>query len=362
MLTSAFQPPRAPQSTLEPSCQTVIQTSVDSSVFDVQWLRASSGGDRRALDQWCAGVGPAVRHATRAADGDRMSSLVVITWNTNVGGGDIRGLVRDLRAGALTGGVPVTQFVLLVQEAFRAGSEVPRNAQALMPRRIDSKPPSSAREDIVATARDLGLELFYVPSMSNRWDTVARGAEDRGNAILSTLPLRELCAVELPYEGQRRVAAVATVRGLDDVGQPWSLRLVNVHLDNRARWSRVYRSLGASRTRQARALVEQLGLSDMSVPTVLGGDLNTWASAGLEGAEEVLRTHFPLPSAEQTKRTLAVSHGVGAMRLDHLMFRLEEGATARAERLDDARGSDHYPLLGRIEFASTIANGAHRVR
>ena len=36
--------------------------------------------------------------------------------------------------------------------------------------------------------------------------------EDRGNAILSTEPLADLTAIELPFEQQRRVAVAATLR------------------------------------------------------------------------------------------------------------------------------------------------------
>ena len=47
-------------------------------------------------------------------------------------------------------------------------------------------------------------------------------AEDRGNAILSTLPLTEPVAVELPGERQRRVVIIAKAA---------SISLAVVHLD-----------------------------------------------------------------------------------------------------------------------------------
>ena len=63
------------------------------------------------------------------------------------------------------------------------------------------------RIDIVEAAGRLGLSLVYVPSMRNGSDT----DEDRGNAILSTEPLSDVAAVELPFERQRRVAIDAAV-------------------------------------------------------------------------------------------------------------------------------------------------------
>lgn len=124
-----------------------------------------------------------------------------------MGGGDLPRLLTDLRAGRLTGGDSVTNFVLLLQEVYRADADVPRGA-ATRPRRIAQSPEHSRRSDIVDVARAQGLHLFYVPSMSNGWTDGDALAEDRGNAILSTLPLSDYAAIELPFEGQRRVALV----------------------------------------------------------------------------------------------------------------------------------------------------------
>jgi hypothetical protein len=41
----------------------------------------------------------------------------------------------------------------------------------------------------------------------------------------------------------------------------------------------------------------------------------------------------------------------GMLRLDHLFFRLQDGWTGSFRRGDDSYGSDHYPLIGTIEFA-----------
>ena len=80
----------------------------------------------------------------------------------------------------------------------------------------------------------MGLWIVYVPSMRN-----GRGdeTEDRGSAILSTLPLSDAVAIELPWVHQRRVAVMVTVSSR--LGNaPWHARMVSVHLDDRPSRSR----------------------------------------------------------------------------------------------------------------------------
>jgi endonuclease/exonuclease/phosphatase family metal-dependent hydrolase len=271
---------------------------------------------------------------------------MVISWNTHVGGGDIPGLVADIRSGGLTDGVPIHDFVLLLQEVYRSGPEVPRNGTAATPGRIIETPPNMERIDIVETARRLGLGLYYVPSMANGRASIREVSEDRGNAILSTLPLDQLSAIELPYEVQRRVAAVATVRGTTSAGQSCGLDLASVHLDHRSRWATILRSVGAGRERQARALVSALEGTDAMA---MGGDLNTWAGF-LEGAAKVLLQFFPQPERILAEPTFGTMAGSGGLRLDRLMFRLPADCSVTTRRLADRWGSDHHPLLGWMSF------------
>lgn len=329
------------------SCRTAFQTD-----RAVEWISTSERRDRASLDRWCAGVGPvaAVSFLDSISDSGALAadSLVVLTWNTHVGGGDIAGMVRDLRAGRLTNGAPVPHFVLLLQEAYRASADVPFGLDVSQPRPQHVAPERTRRVDIVETARALGLALFYVPSMANGRPRAGL-PEDRGNAILSTLPLRDFAAIELPFEAQRRVAAAATVSGTTVDGTPWTLRLVNVHLDNKSRGSRLLQSFGGARTRQARALVQALG-NDSA--TVVGGDMNTWSLGFMEGAVGVLQKHFPLPAKHPTEPTFAS----GGLRLDRLMYRLPAKQSAETRRLVDRHGSDHHPLIGTIRFTDLAGN------
>ena len=202
--------------------------------------------------------------------------------------------------------------------------------------------PDGSREEIESVAERLGLHAYYVPSMRN--GAPAASAEDRGNAILSTLPLTDLTAIELPFERQRRVAVAAAVAGVTSTGAPWKVRVVSAHLDNMVGARRLWIAGGEfGRTRQARGLVSALQVQGDD-PLVLGADLNSWFGFQ-DGAYRTAAEAFPETPVTDRRATF---HGM--LRLDHLFFRLDEGWRAQFARADNAFGSDHYPLLGEIRF------------
>ncbi|HET9985698.1 MAG TPA: endonuclease/exonuclease/phosphatase family protein [Longimicrobiales bacterium] len=302
---------------------------------------------------WCVAVGTPVLRNRPGSQGAAVDSLLVVTWNTHVGGGDVARLVGDLRAGRITG-APVQDFVLLLQEVYRAGGTVPAVAPAAYsPKRIAPAPADGERADIASSAARLGLSLLYVPSMRNGRSEAGDPAEDRGNAILATRPLGAATAIELPHQAQRRVAIAAEIGARTSAGEAWRLRLASVHLDHRSSWSRIGESFGAGRQHQAAALVAALGDGPA---TVLGGDLNTWSDERLETAVPYLRAHFPGTPPERGPATF--SAGWYARRLDHLFFRLPEGSASEVRRIDDRYGSDHYPLMGWVR--PVAAPGAAR--
>lgn len=290
------------------------------------------------LTRWRRSVGPPVivegKTTAPVTDG-----LVVVNWNMHVGGGDIQRLFQDVRR--VAGDRPI---VLLLQEAYRAGPEVPEtlapaDSFASMIRALRR---DGGREDVEAVVSSLGLHAYYVPSMRNGGPLVSD--EDRGNAILSTVPLTDLTAIELPFESQRRVAVAASVRGETPEGDPWSVRLVSAHLDNMAGARRLWiAGSEMARTRQARGLMA--ALNDEG-PLVLGADLNSWFgfrdSAYLEAARG-----FPETRVTDHRATFR-----GLLRLDHLFFRLDDGWSAAFTRAEENYGSDHYPLIGTISFGS----------
>jgi len=216
-----------------------------------------------------------------------------VTWNLHGDAGDIGALISDLRTGRLTGGTPPREFVLLLQEASER-------------------------------TRVEGLHWFFAPARRVR-------SVERGNAILSSLPLKGTRAVELPRERQRRVAAVATIRvkGSD-------LTFANVHLENRASWWKGGLPGDRARSRQMEALLAELPPG----PAILGGDLNIWLGTR-ERAYEAAATAFPDAAGDQPLLTFQ-----DRLALDHLFFRLPAGLKAVRYRAGGRYESDHYPVIG----------------
>jgi endonuclease/exonuclease/phosphatase family metal-dependent hydrolase len=307
--------------------RTTAQLRLAATPFPMSWLAPEGPGDGAALELWRGSVGAPifVERLPVAAETDEIE---LVSWNADVGEGD---LVRFLRT--LSPGRPL---VVLLQEAVRRGADVPSRLDpgASFARRL-----GCARcRDVADTAGELGLSLYYVPSMRNGG---ADSVEDRGNAILSNLPLTDLTAIELPFERQRRVAIAATIAGRRLDGMPWTLRLVDAHLDNMGGPRRGWIGAEFGRARQARGLV---GAIAGDAPTVLAGDFNTWFGFSEAGYVETARA-FPDTRVTDRRPTFR-----GLLRLDHVFFRLAAGWRGEFRRGDDRFGSDHYPLIGRIRF------------
>ncbi|MEA2722605.1 MAG: hypothetical protein QOH59_376 [Gemmatimonadales bacterium] len=301
---------------------------------------------RLRLDAWRRNVGIQVAlDLTEAQVTPIPRSLVVLSWNVWIGRGRLRAVVSRIRNGDYfdLGADPDVPLVVLAQEAYRHDSSIPPHPEGQAGRILIAQ--LGQQEDVVETARALGMNLRYSPSMRNGTDQ-----SDRGNAILSDLPLDGSHAVELPLVLQRRVAVTANIR-LGDA----RLRLVSAHLDPRGppghRW------LGAA----GRALQAQHLVASIEDDTaILGADLNlgrgryerAWRLLGEAGF-----TFGVPPSLPRWRHTF---HALPRLVLDYLLVRDRLGviAEARVHRLDEhpqdrgARvfGSDHHPLLGRIDL------------
>jgi endonuclease/exonuclease/phosphatase family metal-dependent hydrolase len=292
------------------------------------------GDTSRAQRAWRASAGaPIVDRTARSCGGAPLDSILVISWNTHLGHANVRAFVADLRAGRIVPGQRIQHFVLLVQEAYRESESVPASASASgCTRRM-----GGIGFDIEDIADSLGLALFYVPSMRNGCSAVPR--QDRGNAILSTLPLSNLRAIELPLLRQRRVAAMAEVSGRTSAGEAWHLVVASVHLENRARgapWSWVQ-----GRARQARALIAELPDSAL---LAVGGDLNALNGPD-EPAVRIIGSKFAHAPEHQSKQTFT-SYFVMRSQLDYLFFRCYGTHRSTYWRASERYGSDHYPIMG----------------
>jgi endonuclease/exonuclease/phosphatase family metal-dependent hydrolase len=308
-------------------------TCVAASSVPVRWVHAGSADERAAHDRWCAGVGlPARIEGTRQPE-VHTGSFAVVSWNTHIGGGDIDTFVADLRSGRLTG-APVSDFVLLLQEVYRAGGDVPSLAGVAWAATQRVVGIDRERVEALRAAERLGLSAFYVPSMRNGSPEATK--EDRGNAILSTRPLTDLTAIELPLEHQRRVALAATVN-FDGSGGATSVRVICTHFTNMV-MHHLWILSESGRLRQARALAQHLPPEG---PLIVGGDLNSWFGYRDAAYRQLAETLKPA-DVEDRRATF------GPMRLDHLLFRVPEGWRTQLRRADSKYGSDHYPLVGMI--------------
>jgi endonuclease/exonuclease/phosphatase family metal-dependent hydrolase len=300
---------------------------------------------RLRLEGWRQNVGTPVALDLVEPVSTVVTSLVVLSWNVWIGRGRLRELVTRIREGefAALGAAPELPLLVLVQEAYRSDPTIPPPSGGSTGRVLVAQ--LGPQEDIVDTARRLNMSLRYAPSMRN-------GAlrSDRGNAILSTLPLSDAQAVELPLVLQRRVAVSSAVA----IG-PRPLRVVSAHLDPRGppghRW------LGAAgRELQARHLVGAIPHES----AVLGADLNL-GRGRYERAWRVLNEAgftFGVPSAVPAWRH--TFHALPRLVLDYILVRDRREIIRQASirRLDEhpldrgprVFGSDHHPLLCRIDF------------
>lgn len=313
-----------------------LRARADDPAGGIAWFAPEGSRDETVLDGWRVSVGPPVFTQPSQTLVKRVDTLTLVSWNTALGAGDIEALVSDLRHASGRGPI-----VLLLQEVYRGGAEVP----ALLPRSASFASPlrglrrDGRRDEIETVAAALGMSVYYVPSMRNGSPLLSD--EDRGNAILSTLPLAELSAFELPFERQRRVAVGATIAGESARGDRWQLRLVSAHLDNMSGARRLWVASEFGRVRQTRGLVQQLA---GDAPLVLGGDFNTWFGFSDQAFRETARA-FPATRVTDRRPTFR-----GLLRLDHLFYRLPDEWRVSWRRADTAYGSDHYPLIANIDL------------
>jgi endonuclease/exonuclease/phosphatase family metal-dependent hydrolase len=296
----------------------------------IAWLSPLQDRDAKAMSRWRAAVGsPLVAIGSEPERSVSADTITVVSWNVALDGGDVVQLVRGLQTAA-----PHRPIVLLLQEAFRSGDDVPSSPAGSA--FAASLGRSNRAREIDDVARALGFSVYYVPSMRN-----GGRPEDRGNAVLSSVPLGDLAAIELPFEHQRRVAVAATIVGRTSHGEPWSLRLASVHLDNLVGARNGWIATEYGRARQARGLREAF---DNEKPLVLAGDFNTWFGFSDQAYVETARA-FPQTRVQDTRRTFR-----GLLRLDHVFYRLPPGWKAEVRRADSSLGSDHYPLITTITF------------
>jgi endonuclease/exonuclease/phosphatase family metal-dependent hydrolase len=309
---------------------------------------ALGDGLEARLAGWRQNVGEPVSLDLASAEASRHSAgatrLAVVSWNVWMGRGRLLELVERLRSGSLGVAGDVAP-VLLIQEALRQDATVPARSNGYAARELVTR--LRPTQDVVEVARHLRWNLRYVPSMRN-----GPQRSDRGNAILTPLPLGPAEAVELPFALQRRVAVGARTTL---AGRP--VRLLSAHLDPRGPVG--YKWLGAAaRGNQMAHLLA--GLEDDTV--VLGADLNLGRGRA-ERAWRLLVEHgfeHGVPPMPPTWRH--TYHALPRLVIDYLLVRNRTGAirSSVVRRVDEdpadrgpvVFGSDHHPLLALVELAA----------
>jgi len=324
-----------------------------SSSGRVHWEEVRDPRERERLDRSCGAVGPAVIGGPSTPPATMRAALTdvaFVSWNMHADAGELRALVNSIRTGGLDGAAR-PHVVVLLQEAFRAGTHVPARipAGAAIPRAVRTR--AGPRDDIVAAARALGMHLVYLPSMRNGRDDGPAGAEDRGNAIVSTLPLSDVAAIELPMARHRRVAIAATIAGETEAGA-WRARVVSVHLDTVGRWTTLVLFSSNLRSRQAARLIESLHDRDL---VVVGADANSWSEGPGEPAVDRLRQALPDTPAPRWQPTFQ-----GLWRLDYLFFRLPDPWRVLSRRADRTFGSDHHAVIGGVVGPAALNSAGER--
>jgi endonuclease/exonuclease/phosphatase family metal-dependent hydrolase len=239
--------------------------------------------------------------------------LAVVTWNLHAGQGDLPRLMRDLESGAITG-VPAQDVVLLLQEA------VQEHAAGLIE---------------LAATRD--WSMFFAPVHHE-------GARMRGNAILSSRPIRGGRVIPLPRERQPRTAAAGAI----DV-DGYELFVVSAHLENRVSWWKAGIGSDVARGRQAEALLRAL---PAGVPGIVGGDFNTWLG-GREPAWRLLQRRFDDTPLARTPTFAA------RLVLDHVFVDLPDGWYVSSRVIDDTYESDHHPVIASLCTAQRVPCAAN---
>jgi endonuclease/exonuclease/phosphatase family metal-dependent hydrolase len=293
----------------------------------VTWRRAPDESGR--LSQWCESVGTPVVIAAPSRQAD-VRRLLIVSWNVHVGAGRVRALVDRMLERAPGPAVVDVGIVLILQEAFRAGAAVPDQVPGGLSVPDAIRPDRSAL-DVAELAQSMGLSAVYVPSMRNGPSTGAGEREDRGSAILSSEPLSNITAIELPFGKQRRVAVMATVTPAGGAGPP--LQVIAAHLD----------SFVGTRS-QAEALAGYIEeLKESGAPVVLGIDTNA-VRGRADRAVRTLERALPIENCG-TGRT-----GPWLARLDFIFSNLPRSSGKACETLADRYGSDHVPIVLTIDY------------
>jgi endonuclease/exonuclease/phosphatase family metal-dependent hydrolase len=308
------------------------------------------------LELWRANVGAPLVLDLAPPLAAPPSVIHVLSWNLAIGAARLTEVIERWFDGKLGDPVHLSEtkdignarppLIVLAQEAYRTDESVPGKPS----RRHRGKPLHPRNpENITEVAQRFGLSLRYAPSMRN-----GEHQSDRGNAILATVGLAESHAFALPYVHQRRVVVTAELQNVP------ALWFTSAHLDLRGQPNGgLFGRYGYGRATQAIALSERLvDIADQACH-VLGADLNT-PFGGNDPVVTALHARG-FADAHRLRRWRHTLHTPVPLAPDHVLFRSPANRIHAAVTRIDAHpndrgprvyGSDHHPLLARIELHS----------
>lgn len=302
-------------------------------------------------EYWHGNIGKPISIDAAGATTADFSVVDVLSWNIAIGRGRLTEVIEKIGAGAFDGvkRSSARPLVVLAQEAFRSDESIPAQLKSI---HHGGQHPENPRHDIVDIARSLQFSLRYSPSMRN-----GEHRSDRGNAILSNVPIANARSFALPHVRQMRIALSLELAGL-----PW-LTFACAHLDTRGRIAGGRRrtrikGYGAGRAEQAHALALRLAQECGPQQSVLlGADLNSYLATREPLMRALLAEGFHrVPHTPQ--RTHTFHAPPLRMILDHILTRNCESLNVSVRRLDEnpadsgtrVFGSDHHPLLATLRL------------
>ena len=290
-------------------------------------VRRSRDGARASVRRFFPTVAPALP--------TRVDEITVVSWNTALGEADVVAMVRHAAARPARSCCCCRRSIAAVPKCRARSGATPRTRATCRARR--ARP---GAHEIDAVAAELGLSVYYVPSMRN------------GGAVRLGRRSRQRHSLEPPAHRPRRdrasVRAPAPRRDLGDDHR---------HHDRRRALARARRQRAPRQHRRARATAglagstaargRRAGSSRCCATTCrrCSAATSTRGLAPPSRPTSKRRRRFPRRACATRAPTFR-----GLLRLDHVFLRLAPGWVAEFRRGDERFGSDHYPLVGTLRF------------
>jgi endonuclease/exonuclease/phosphatase family metal-dependent hydrolase len=205
-----------------------------------------------------------------------------------------------------------------IMATLKSASEL-RDADLFLFQELDN-------ESAVEIAKKFNLNYVYSPSVFDR-----RHQKEYGNAILTQWPIHDSGKIVLPNWLPGWVETRSAVKTIISVGDR-DIIVYSVHMD--VLWMES----------QGKYLAGEI--ENENVPTILGGDFNTWRPSSIVSLEKSMNQ----AGMERLTRGTGYTFEVNGLQftLDHIFTKKGLDFTSGVYRQTNA--SDHYPVWAKIEL------------